>query len=301
MSDIYTLGIDIGSTASKCIMLKNGTDIVAKSLVSVGAGTSGPQRAIDAVLEAAGKTREDMAFVLATGYGRNSLMDIADKQMSELSCHARGAVVLFPNVHTVIDIGGQDVKVLHIENGIMTQFQMNDKCAAGTGRFLDVMARVLEVKVEDLGRLGSESTKQVAISSTCTVFAESEVSSQLSMGTDKRDIINGIHHSVAHRVVGLAHRIGVQPDVVMTGGVAQNLGVVKALEEELGLPIRTSPLTQYNGALGAALFAWQKAAKYSPPPTPPGLRRAARELLSPEKDEYEKITENGGFVLWQNK
>ena len=157
MNDIYTLGIDIGSTASKCIMLKNGTDIVAKSLVSVGAGTSGPQRAIDAVLEAAGKTREDMAFVLATGYGRNSLMNIADKQMSELSCHARGAVFLFPNVHTVIDIGGQDVKVLHIENGIMTQFQMNDKCAAGTGRFLDVMARVLEVKVEDLGRLGSAS------------------------------------------------------------------------------------------------------------------------------------------------
>lgn len=259
MSDIYTLGIDIGSTASKCIILKNGKDIVAKSLISVGAGTSGPQRAIDAVLEAAGKTREDMAFVLATGYGRNSLMNIADKQMSELSCHAKGASFLFPNVHTVIDIGGQDVKVLHLENGIMTQFQMNDKCAAGTGRFLDVMARVLEVRVEDLGRLGAESTHEVAISSTCTVFAESEVISQLSMGTDKRDIINGIHKSVAHRVVGLAHRIGVQPDVVMTGGVAQNLGVVRALEEELGMPIRTSPLTQYNGALGAALFAWQQA------------------------------------------
>ena len=261
MSDIYTLGIDIGSTASKCIMLKNGTDIVAKSLVSVGAGTSGPQRAIDAVLEAAGKTREDMAFVLATGYGRNSLMDIADKQMSELSCHARGAVFLFPNVHTVIDIGGQDVKVLHIENGIMTQFQMNDKCAAGTGRFLDVMARVLEVKVEDLGRLGSESTKQVAISSTCTVFAESEVISQLSMGTNKCDIINGIHNSVASRVVGLAHRVGVVDRVVMTGGVAQNTGVVKALEKQLGHEISTSPLTQYNGALGAALFAYQRVAQ----------------------------------------
>ena len=258
MSDIYTLGIDIGSTASKCIMLKNGTDIVAKSLVPVGAGTSGPQRAIEAVLEAAGKTREDMAFVLATGYGRNSLMNIADKQMSELSCHARGAVFLFPNVHTVIDIGGQDVKVLHIENGIMTQFQMNDKCAAGTGRFLDVMARVLEVKVEDLGRLGAESTKQVAISSTCTVFAESEVISQLSMGTNKCDIINGIHNSVASRVVGLAHRVGVVDRVVMTGGVAQNTGVVKALEKQLGHEISTSPLTQYNGALGAALFAYQR-------------------------------------------
>lgn len=259
--DIYTLGIDVGSTASKCIILKNGTEIVSKSLIDVGAGTSGPQRAISEVLDNCGLKREDMSYILATGYGRNSLLDLADKQMSELSCHARGAYFLFPDVHTVIDIGGQDVKVLHIENGAMVNFQMNDKCAAGTGRFLDVMARVLEVKVSDLAMLGAMSTKEVAISSTCTVFAESEVISQLSMGTDKRDIINGIHHSVAHRVVGLAHRIGVQPDVVMTGGVAQNLGVVKALEEELGLPIRTSPLTQYNGALGAALFAWQKAAK----------------------------------------
>ena len=258
---IYTLGIDIGSTASKCVMLADGKDIVAKSLISVGAGTSGPQRAIDEVLSAAGKKREDMAYVLATGYGRNSLMDYADKQMSELSCHAKGAHFLFPEVHTVIDIGGQDVKVLEIENGVMTNFAMNDKCAAGTGRFLDVMARVLEVDVKDLGRLGAMSTKYVGISSTCTVFAESEVISQLSMGTDKCDIINGIHRSVAGRVAGLAHRIGVRDQVVMTGGVAQNQGIVKALQDELGHEIHTSPLTQYNGALGAALFAFDKADK----------------------------------------
>ena len=197
MSAIYTLGIDVGSTASKCIILKDGTEIVAKSLVDVGTGTSGPQRAIEAVLAEAGMKKEDLHYTLATGYGRNSLTGIADKQMSELSCHAKGACFLFPNVHTVIDIGGQDVKVLHIENGAMVNFQMNDKCAAGTGRFLDVMARVLEVKVEDLGRLGAMSTKEVGISSTCTVFAESEVISQLAMGTDKCDIIDGIHRSVA--------------------------------------------------------------------------------------------------------
>ena len=262
MSGIYTLGIDVGSTASKCIVLKDGKEIVAKSLIDVGAGTSGPQRAIEAVLNEAGMKKEDMAYTLATGYGRTSLMDgIADKQMSELSCHAKGATFLFPNVHTVIDIGGQDVKVLHIDNGAMTNFQMNDKCAAGTGRFLDVMARVLEVKVEDLGRLGAMSRKKVGISSTCTVFAESEVISQLAMGTDKCDIIDGIHRSVAHRVTGLAHRIGVVPDVVMTGRVAQNEGVVKALQDELGCPIKTSPLTQYNGALGAALLAWQASSR----------------------------------------
>ncbi|MCI7795906.1 MAG: acyl-CoA dehydratase activase [Lachnospiraceae bacterium] len=259
MSAIYTLGIDVGSTASKCIILKDGQEIIAKSLIDVGTGTSGPQRAIETVLAEAGMTKEDMAFTLATGYGRNSLDGIADKQMSELSCHARGAYFLFPGVHTVIDIGGQDVKILHIENGAMVNFQMNDKCAAGTGRFLDVMARVLEVKVEDLGRLGAMSKKNVGISSTCTVFAESEVISQLALGTDKCDIINGIHRSVAGRVTGLAHRVGVVPEVVMTGGVAQNTGIVKALENELGCPIKTSPLTQYNGALGAALFAWQAA------------------------------------------
>ncbi len=255
---IYTLGIDIGSTASKCVILADGKDIAAKSLIAVGAGTSGPQRAVAAVLENAGMKKEDMAYTLATGYGRNSMLELADEQMSELSCHAKGAVFLFPEVHTVVDIGGQDVKVLQIENGVMTNFVMNDKCAAGTGRFLDVMARVLEVNVEDLGMLGAQSTRYVGISSTCTVFAESEVISQLAMDTDKRDIINGIHKSVASRVAGLAHRVGVREKVVMTGGVAQNAGVVKALQEELGVPIYTSPLTQYNGALGAALFAYQK-------------------------------------------
>jgi len=255
------MGIDVGSTASKCVIMRDGKDIVAKSLVSVGAGTSGPSRAIAEVLDAAGMKKEDMAFILATGYGRNSLDDVADHQMSELSCHAKGAFFLFPQVRTVIDIGGQDVKVLEIENGVMVNFAMNDKCAAGTGRFLDVMARVLEVKVEDLATLGAQSTKNVEISSTCTVFAESEVISQLAKGSDKKDIINGIHKSVASRVVGLAKRIGVRDAVVMTGGVAQNGGIVSALQEGLGHPLLTSPLTQYNGALGAALYAFQKAAK----------------------------------------
>ncbi|MBQ2323637.1 MAG: 2-hydroxyglutaryl-CoA dehydratase [Oscillospiraceae bacterium] len=258
---MYTLGIDVGSTASKCVIMKDGQEIVAKSLVAVGTGTSGPTRAIEGVLANANMKREQMDFVLATGYGRNSLDGLADMQMSELSCHAKGATFLFPEVHTVIDIGGQDVKVIEIDNGMMKNFVMNDKCAAGTGRFLDVMARVLEVRVEDLGMLGDESTKEVGISSTCTVFAESEVISQLAVGTDKRDIINGIHKSVAARVVGLCHRVGVRDQVVMTGGVAQNHGIVKALASQLQHEIHTSPLTQYNGALGAALFAFQKANK----------------------------------------
>ena len=257
---IITMGIDVGSTASKCIVLKDGKEIIGKALTDVGAGTSGPERVVRSIVETTGMQLEGMDCILATGYGRNSF-EQAQSQMSELSCHARGAYFLFPEVHTVIDIGGQDVKVLQIENGAMINFQMNDKCAAGTGRFLDVMARVLEVKVSDLAMLGSHSTKKIGISSTCTVFAESEVISQLAQGTDKCDIINGIHHSISHRVAGLAHRVGVRDQVVMTGGVAQNSGVVQALEEELGHKVYTSPITQYVGALGAALFAYQKCIK----------------------------------------
>ena len=260
MKDIITMGIDVGSTASKCVVLKNGTEIIGKALVSVGAGTSGPDRVVKEIEETTGLKLEDMDYILATGYGRNTF-DKDHQQMSELSCHAKGAHFLFPEVRTVIDIGGQDVKVMQIENGAMINFQMNDKCAAGTGRFLDVMAKVLEVKVSDLVLLGSHSTKEVGISSTCTVFAESEVISQLAQNTDKCDIINGIHKSVAGRVSGLAHRIGIRDQVVMTGGVAQNYGIVNALEKQIGHKIYTSPLTQYVGALGAALFAYKKATK----------------------------------------
>lgn len=182
--------------------------------------------------------------------------------MSELSCHAKGAYFLFPKVKTVIDIGGQDAKVLKIGvGGTLSNFVMNDKCAAGTGRFLDVMTKVLEVKIDDLEKLSAESTTVINISSTCTVFAETEVISQLAKNSDKKDIIRGIHRSVAGRVGGLAKRLGVEDVVVMTGGVALNGGVVLALEEELNHKIYTSPLCQYNGALGAALFAYQKAKK----------------------------------------
>jgi predicted CoA-substrate-specific enzyme activase len=204
---------------------------------------------------------KDMAYVMSTGYGRHSVGE-ADSQMSELSCHARGAYFQFPNVKTVIDIGGQDAKVLRLDDdGMLVNFVMNDKCAAGTGRFLEVMARVLEAKIDDLEKLSDLSIKDVAISSTCTVFAESEVISQLSKNTDKCDIIRGIHRAIASRVGALARRIGMVDDVVMTGGVARNGGVLKALEEELGRKIFASNLAQYNGAIGAALFAYQNSKK----------------------------------------
>ncbi|WP_164845560.1 acyl-CoA dehydratase activase [Anaerosphaera multitolerans] len=252
------MGVDIGSTASKSVILENGKKIVATAVVDVGAGTSGPSRVMSEVLEKANLTMDDISFTMATGYGRNALEE-ADMQMSELSCHAKGAHFLFPNVHTIIDIGGQDAKALKIgDGGHLENFVMNDKCAAGTGRFLDVIARVLEVDVSDLQDLDAKATKDVTISSTCTVFAESEVISQLAKGTKIEDIVKGIHYSIASRVGSLAKRIGLKDDVVFTGGVALNKGMVRALEQNTGYKIHTSPMCQLNGALGAALFAYQK-------------------------------------------
>ena len=258
---MYTLGIDIGSTTSKCAVLKDGEELVATSLRVGGMGTEGPQEALDDLWADSGLRREEMARTIVTGYGRKNY-EGADGEVSELTCHAMGGRFVFPGLRTVIDIGGQDAKIISLtEDGRMANFVMNDKCAAGTGRFLDVMASILRMDVSELAPCAAQSTQPASISSTCTVFAESEVISQLSLDTDKRDIINGIHHSVASRVAGLAHRVGVRDQVVMTGGVAQNTGVVKALEEELGHIIYTSPLTQYNGALGAALFAYQRYQK----------------------------------------
>ncbi len=258
MEKLYTLGVDVGSTASKCVILDNGKEILDKVVIDVGAGTSGPDRAINEILEKTGLKIEDMKYILATGYGRNSL-DTAHNQMSELSCHAKGAYFLFPDVKSVIDIGGQDAKVLRVgANGMIENFVMNDKCAAGTGRFLEVMAKVLELEIDDMGRLHFESKERASISSTCTVFAESEVISQLAKKTKKEDIIAGIHYSVGKRVSGLSNRVGLVDRVVMTGGVAKNAGIVDALEEATGHKLHVSPLAQYNGAIGAALFAYEK-------------------------------------------
>lgn len=261
MKSIYTMGIDIGSTASKCIILKDGKEIVSKALINFGTGTTGPSKAIKKALEEGDISMKDLDSYVATGYGRNSIEGITF-QMSELSCHAFGAHFLFPETRTVIDIGGQDAKALNIsETGMLVNFVMNDKCAAGTGRFLDVMSRILEVDISELGACSALSTEKINISSTCTVFAESEVISQLSQNKNKNDIIKGIHRAVAGRVAGLVKRIGVKDMVVITGGLSPNQGLVEELEKELGCIIYTSPLAPFAGALGAALFGYKKIKK----------------------------------------
>lgn len=255
------LGIDVGSTASKVVIIDDEGNLIGKGLHSSGAGTPGPQIALDAALAQADITLDDVAASCSTGYGRN-LLEWTDYQMSELSCHAKGASQLFPGVRTVIDIGGQDAKVLSIdENGMLESFVMNDKCAAGTGRFLDVMASIFGCDVGDLSGYDAQSTETVEISSTCTVFAESEVISKLAAGIPIPNIVAGIHSSVVSRTAGLAKRLGIKPKVAMTGGVALNDSLRHRLEEKIGSPIETSELAQLNGAIGAALFARDKHAR----------------------------------------
>ena len=191
--------------------------------------------------------------MIATGYGRINV-PFADRQITELTCHAKGVVSLFPTVRLAIDIGGQDAKGLKINNGRLTDFVMSDKCAAGTGRFLEVIAAALGLEVEDLGHISSKSTNKVPISSTCTVFARQEVISSLSEGIPLEDVVAGLHDAIASRVVRMVKRLKIEPDVVFTGGVAKNLGVVKALEENLGYEVFVPEEPLLSGALGAALF-----------------------------------------------
>lgn len=250
---MYTLGIDIGSTATKALVLEDGKTIRASVIISFGAGTSGTDQALERLFEESGLTWDDIDYTVATGYGRLRF-DEADKQISELSCHACGMYFMIPEARTIIDIGGQDVKALRLNShGGLDNFIMNEKCAAGTGRFLDVMAGVLETTTDQLGALDAEADSKVEISSTCTVFAESEVISHLANKEKIPNIIAGIHDSVAKRTAGLARRLGVEKTVVMSGGVAQNAGVIRALEEELGVTIKVPPHVQLIGALGAAL------------------------------------------------
>ena len=258
---MYILGIDIGSTTSKAVIMNDKREIVASSIVVATVGTDGVSLALDEVLNQSGLKESDITCTVATGYGRQTY-EGADYQVSELSCHALGVNYIFPDARTVIDIGGQDAKVLSLnESGRMVNFIMNDKCAAGTGRFLDVMANILNLDISELESEAGKSEKPASISSTCTVFAESEVISQLAAGTSIPDLVAGICQSVATRVASQAKRIGVKDRVCMSGGVAKNGGVRDALSKELGVEIAYSDKAQLMGALGAALYALDKINK----------------------------------------
>ncbi|AGK61055.1 CoA-substrate-specific enzyme activase, putative [Archaeoglobus sulfaticallidus PM70-1] len=261
---MYSAGIDIGSLATKVCIVDERKRILAYRIKKTSSKImESGLSALEECLSETGLRKGDLDVVVATGYGRNlAVSSFADFKITEITCHARGAKELFLDCRTVIDIGGQDSKAISIdENGMVVNFTMNDKCAAGTGRFLEVMANVLGLDINEMGELSLRSEREVNITSTCTVFAESEVISLLSQGENEIDILAGINRAIAKRVASLARHVGVVDDVVMTGGVAKNAGVVKALEEELSHKIHIPDEPQIIGAYGAGVLGLQKAGK----------------------------------------
>jgi (R)-2-hydroxyacyl-CoA dehydratese activating ATPase len=254
-------GVDVGSLATKSVVLVDGK-IAGQSMVPTGPNSErNGLIALENALENAGLTRDELTFTVATGYGRISAT-YANKTVTEITCHAKGAYHLHPTTKTIIDIGGQDCKAIKLDaDGNVSDFAMNDKCAAGTGRFLEVISTVLKVKLEDLGPLSLQATKVVPISSTCAVFAESETVSLLARGETTENIVKGIHYAIANRIAGMSARIGVETDVLFSGGVAKNAGMRAALAEVLKVKINVPEFDpQLVGALGAALIAQNQGA-----------------------------------------
>ena len=251
---IYFAGIDLGSTMTKIVVVDQDEETCASVIRHTGAEHRRlANMVMEEVLEKAGLSFDEISYVIATGYGRITV-PFADRQITELTCHARGVFHSAPNVWIAIDIGGQDAKGLRISGGKLLDFVMSDKCAAGTGRFLELIADSLGLGLDDLGELSQKSTRKVSVSSTCTVFARQEVVSRISEGVAMEDILAGVHDAIASRVARMVERLKVEPDVLFTGGVAKNVGVVKSLEENLGCKVKVPEEPLLSGALGAALL-----------------------------------------------
>lgn len=252
----FSVGIDVGSTQTKAVALDTARDIVARVLIDTGANiTRAGQRALDEVVSKFEIPRKNIKFVVGTGYGRYKI-EAGDTQVTEISCHARGAQMLFPSTRTVIDMGGQDTKAIKVgPEGDVLDFCMNDKCAAGTGRFLAGAADVLGLTLDEIGDISLTGTKPIRLTSVCTVFVESDILSHLAQNKKIEDILAGVHDAIATRTVGLVRRVGLDPEMTFTGGVAKNIGMVRALEAKLGMELNICSDAHFCGAFGAALFA----------------------------------------------
>lgn len=257
---IYGAGVDVGSTQTKAVIVDESRHIVARALIATGANVSrAGENAFVAACGSAGFPREAVGYVVGTGYGRYKVT-FGDAQITEITCHARGAQSLFPATRTVIDMGGQDTKAIKVgPDGSVVDFSMNDKCAAGTGRFLSAAADVTGVPLDEIGPLSLQAKTPVRLTSVCTVFVESDIMSYLAQRKTIQDILGGVHKAIATRTMSLIRRVGVEEEITFTGGVSRNTGMVRALEEVLGKPINVSDEGHYMGALGAALFALERA------------------------------------------
>jgi (R)-2-hydroxyacyl-CoA dehydratese activating ATPase len=269
-------GVDVGSTATKAILLDGNREILARALVDTGANVvRAAERAFRAALAEARREDWDVGCTIGTGYGRYKV-SFGNAQITEISCHSKGAAFLFPQTRTILDIGGQDTKAIRVgEGGEVLDFCMNDKCAAGTGRFLAAAADVMELPLDDLGPVSLRAAKGLKITNVCTVFVESEIMSQLARGSRVEDILAGVHASIAGRSIGLLRRVGLNDEITFTGGVSRNTGMVAALENRLGRRINVSPDSQFIGAIGAALYALERAEHGSSAGAPDPGRAAA--------------------------
>jgi len=258
-----TAGLDLGSTYVKCVVMRD-SEVIGHDVLPTGHDHDATaERALTTALSMGGVTKEAIEYTVSTGYGRR-VASKADSTVSEISANAAGTrwVGREMGVRTIIDIGGQDTKVIALDDDLqITNFQMNDKCAAGTGRFLEVLARVLEIPLDDLGPVSLTSSNPVPITTTCLVFAKSEVATLITEGHPKEDIVAGIHKAVARRLASMAKKVGVREAVFFDGGPARNVGMVRALEAELGVKMAVPPIPQIVTATGAALLAQERLAE----------------------------------------
>ncbi len=252
----YAAGVDVGSTQTKAVIVGEDGRMAAQALTDTGANVmQAAERAYDEALQTAKIGEQEVGYVIGTGYGRYRVT-FGNTQVTEISCHARGAAHMFPATRTVLDMGGQDSKAISVTgNGEVLDFCMNDKCAAGTGRFLGAASAALDIPLPDLGAVALKAKKPVRISTTCTVFAESEILSWLGKGKKIEEILLGVHQSMASRAVSLLRRVGVSEEVTFSGGVARNIGMIAELERLLERKLNVSEDSHFMGALGAALFA----------------------------------------------
>ncbi len=251
-------GCDVGSLTGKVVIMKDGQTLSYSIVPTTPKPERTAEKAMSEALKKAGLNLEQIGSIVSTGYGREK-NPFAHTHVTEITCHAKGAYWLVPTVRTVIDIGGQDCKVILLDGqGNVKDFRMNDKCAAGTGRFLEGMARALGLDLEELGSISLKSKSPALITSQCSVFAESEVVTLIAEGTELPDIVSGIHKSIAGRLISMVKGINPKRDFMLTGGVAKNIGVVKFLEDELGKIEKIPVDPQIVGALGAALIAREK-------------------------------------------
>ncbi len=254
-------GVDLGARSAKVVLLDPAAPADFRHWIAdTGHDPARTgHRLLDEALAATSSRPEDVACTIATGYGRAAL-PFASATLTEITCHARGVRHCFPNARTIVDIGGQDSKVIALdERGAVSDFAMNDRCAAGTGRFLEIVARILDLDLDQLGEVAAGAARPAAISSMCAVFAESEVVGLLARGTPRQEVLAGVHASIASRVATLASRMRVQPPAVFTGGVAKNAAMVRAVAAALSLELAVPPEPQVTGALGAALIAAERA------------------------------------------